>query len=63
MASKSSSITQTGLGPVKNTSMLGGLIPPTLTPVRRTPGPRTPKASAKPNFGPSLGTRGKRRKS
>jgi hypothetical protein len=61
MASKRSSIKQTGLGPVRNTSILGGLIPPKLTPVRRTSGPRTPKASARPNYGPSLGTRGNRR--
>lgn len=48
-----SPIRQTGLGPVKNTSLLGGLIPAKLTPVRKSSGPRAPKASRTPSFGPS----------
>lgn len=47
-------VKQTGLGPVKNTSLLGGLIPAKLTSVRASGGPRSPGASRMPSFGGSL---------
>lgn len=50
-------VKQTGLGPVKNTSLLGGLMPPKLTPVRASGGPRSPGSTPMPNFGPSYGDR------
>lgn len=53
MARTPSPVRPTGLGPVKNTSLLGGLIPAKLTPVRATGGPRAPQASRMPSFGPS----------
>jgi len=54
MASKPSPIRQTGLGPVVNSSLVGGLIPPRLTPVRASGGPRTPQRMPMPNMGPSF---------
>lgn len=54
MASKPSPVRATGLGPVKNSSLLGGLIPPKLTPVRASGGPRSPGSMPMPNWGPSF---------
>lgn len=53
MASNPSPVRATGLGPVKNSSLLGGLIPPKLTPVRASGGPRSPGSTPMPNWGPS----------
>ena len=56
----SGQIKQTGLGPVRNTSLIGGLIPPKLTPVRASGGPKSPGKQPMPSFGGSKGNFGSR---
>ena len=53
-SSKPSPIRPTGMGPVKNTSFLGGLIPARLTPVKSSGGPKSPRPTPMPNWGGSF---------